>query len=241
MFTLHITLATLVTVALLPKVAMESCDSAGTPGLPGIPGIPGRDGWEGQKGEKGEPGLPLKPGLVAQTGQKGERGPAGPPGKIGRNGVKGFVGIPGSTGPRGNKGSVGVHKLELQSAFCVTRRTKAQPTARSPVRFSTVITNLNGHFNIDTGKFVCHIPGTYYFVYHASAVSSLCVSFIRDGQNLASFCDHVTSDGTQVSSGGLTVYLNKDQAVWLETNDNNGMIGVAGKQSVFSGFMLYPH
>ncbi|XP_035289018.1 complement C1q subcomponent subunit C [Anguilla rostrata] len=241
MFTHHITTATLVAMVLLPAVAMENCPSAGTPGLPGIPGIPGRDGRDGEKGEKGEPGLPLKPGLVAQKGQKGEHGPPGPPGKIGRSGAKGVQGFPGLEGLMGDKGMVGVHKLELQSAFSVTRRTKAHPIPRSPVRFTNVITNLNNHYNVDTGKFVCHIPGTYYFVYHASSEASLCVSLVRDGQNLASFCDHVTSNLNQVSSGGLTVNLNKDQAVWLETNDHKGMIGVDGKQSVFSGFLLYPY
>ena len=144
-------------------------------------------------------------------------------------------------GPMGDKGTVGLHKPELQSAFSVTRRTKVHPTPGSPIRFTNVITNLNKHYNVNTGKFICHIPGTYYFVYHASSEENLCITLVRDSEGLASFCDHVPTDANQVSSGGLTVYLHKDQEIWLKTNDYKGMIGVANRQSVFSGFLLYPH
>ncbi|KAJ8266308.1 hypothetical protein GJAV_G00128920 [Gymnothorax javanicus] len=237
----YIMFITLGVVALLPAVGTQTCSSAGTPGLPGIPGIPGRDGRDGEKGEKGEPGPPLTQDSVGQKGQKGERGKAGPPGKFGQSGSKGLQGLPGRMGTIGEKGTVGIHKQELQSAFSATRRTTANPIPDSPVLFPHVITNLNNHYNNNTGKFVCHIAGLYYFVYHASSDASLCVSLMLDGESQTSFCDHkISRVGNQVSSGGLTVYLKKDQEVWLQTNDNNGMIGVHNKQSVFSGFLLHP-
>ncbi|XP_018591833.2 complement C1q subcomponent subunit C [Scleropages formosus] len=233
-------LGILLTVAILPIVTSETCPSAGYPGIPGIPGMPGRDGRDGEKGEKGEPGDVWTSKQLAEKGQKGEPGPKGPTGKIGRTGLPGLKGFPGPMGPEGDNGESSALEITLQSAFSVTRRTKAPPTRNSPVRFTHVITNINDHFDIETGKFVCHISGTYYFVYHASAKSSLCVSLIREGRSLASFCDHVHNEA-QVSSGGLAVYVKKDEKVWLETNDYNGIIGVAGRQSVFSGFLLYPH
>ncbi|KAJ8405914.1 hypothetical protein AAFF_G00313510 [Aldrovandia affinis] len=241
MFTKSVTLATFVAVCILPMVAMETCPSAGIHGIPGIPGLPGRDGRDGERGEKGEPGVPVLPGQAAEKGEKGERGNPGPPGKIGRGGERGSVGPPGPVGPLGDKGTSGIYKMEIQSAFSVTRYTKAHPIPNSPVRFSHVITNLNKHYDTATGKFHCHVPGTYYFVYHASSEASLCVSLVRDGVSQASFCDHLYGDANQVSSGGLAVYLKKDQEVWLETNDYEGMIGVEGRRSVFSGFLLYPH
>ncbi|KAI1903784.1 hypothetical protein AGOR_G00030780 [Albula goreensis] len=202
---------------------------------------PGRDGRDGEKGEKGEPGIPVARGLVPQKGEKGEQGAQGPPGKAGRTGNKGSPGPPGVMGVPGDKGSGGVYKTEQQSAFSVTRRTMAKPSPNAPIVFSHAITNLNGHFNIKTGKFLCRIPGSYYFVYHASSDDSLCMSLMRDGDIMASFCDHLNANTYQVSSGGVAIYLKKNQEVWLETNDYNGIIGVEGKQSVFSGFLLYPH
>lgn len=38
--------------------------------------------------------------------------------------------------------------------------------------------------------FRCRVPGTYYFVYHASLEDRLCVLMKLDGGLLASFCDH---------------------------------------------------
>lgn len=45
----------------------------------------------------------------------------------------------------------------------------------------------------------------------------------------------------QVSSGGLAVYVAKDQEVWLETKDYAGMRGQQSGYSIFSGFLLHWH
>lgn len=41
-----------------------------------------------------------------------------------------------------------------------------------------------------------------------------------------------------MTSGGLAVYLSRDQEVWLETKDYRGMTGRLAGFSVFSGFLL---
>lgn len=178
--------------------------------------------------------------LMTAKGDKGEAGPKGQPGKIGPSGPQGSPGTPGLMGQPGDRGESGVQDSSLQSAFSMTRRTYQHPIRNSPVRFDTEITNINKHFNVTTGKFTCHITGSYYFVYHTSARSSLCVLLKKDEELLASFCDH-SYNPFQVSSGGLVVYLRKGESVWLETNEYNGLTGTVGKQSVFSGFLLYPH
>ncbi|XP_026989888.1 complement C1q subcomponent subunit C [Tachysurus fulvidraco] len=222
---------------LCPSTTQDTC-RAGTPGLPGIPGIPGRDGRDGEKGEKGKAGRTLELVNKVIKGQKGE------PGIIGSQGKRGFPGDPGPPGPPGQRGDVGdPGDSKPQSAFCVSRQTTEYPAPNTPVIFQTVITNTNDHFIVSEGKFECHIPGTYYFVYHATSYKkTLCVLLMVDGTKKASFCDHF-QDELNVSSGGVAVYLEQNSLVWLEVNDRlNGMYAAGDCcNSVFSGFLLYAH
>ncbi|XP_076131188.1 complement C1q subcomponent subunit C [Alosa pseudoharengus] len=232
-------------LCLSPMVSLEPCTSGGTPGMPGIPGPPGYDGRNGLKGEKGNPGTAMQSGLaMGQKGQKGDPGFKGKPGKIGKSGIPGLPGVPGPVGPLGDPAEAEHAKSALVSAFSIRRATAVKPERGIPVRFTLVITNINDHYNTETGKFGCQISGTYYFVYHASsALKNLCVSIMLDGQRLAAFCDHMVNTHTQqMSSGGLAVYVKKGQHVWLETDHNNGMYAEGGKgDSVFSGFLVYAH
>lgn len=58
-------------------------------------------------------------------------------------------------------------------------------------------------------------------------------------RKMASFCDHKTNT-MQVSSGGIILHLQAGNEVWLEVNDYNGMVGIGGSDSIFSGFLLFP-
>ncbi|KAK3555261.1 hypothetical protein QTP86_014873 [Hemibagrus guttatus] len=237
MFELKLIFGALLAALLCPSSTQDTC-RAGTPGLPGVPGIPGRDGRDGEKGEKGVPGQTLELVNKVIKGQKGEPGIRG---SLGKRGAPGNPGLPGLQGSPGDIGDPSDSKP--QSAFCVSRETAANPPANTPITFQKVITNVNRHFNISEGKFVCHIPGTYYFVYHATSYqTTLCVKFMVDGKMRASFCDHIQDD-LSMSSGGFAVYLKHNSNVWLQANDRlNGMYATANTgNSVFSGFLLYAH
>ncbi|XP_053504754.1 complement C1q subcomponent subunit C [Ictalurus furcatus] len=236
MFNYRFIFVALLAVWLCPVATQNTCH-AGTHGLPGIPGIPGHDGRDGEKGEKGEGGRTLELENKVIKGQKGEPGIKGPQGK---RGAPGNLGPPGPQGPPGDEGAPS--DVKPNSAFCVSRETVDHPAPDTPIIFQTKITNVNDHFNLKEGKFVCHIPGTYYFVYHATSKKTLCVRLMVDGEKRASFCDHIQSE-INVSSGGFAVYLRDNSKVWLETNDKvNGMYAAGDKgNSVFSGFLLYAH
>lgn len=221
-------------------VAIETCPATGMPGMPGIPGMPGRDGRDGLKGEKGEPGVEWRGGRGPQKGEKGEPGQMGHPGKRGQSGEQGQPGIAGIAGPPGEPGEAGAAGVQPQAAFSVARGTNDYPNKASVIRFTKVITNINDDYDTATGHFRCRIPGTYYFVYHASQEERLCVIMKMDGEALSTFCDHRRTK-RQVTSGGLAVYLSKDQEVWLETKDYRGMRGKTSGYSVFSGFLLRAH
>lgn len=218
-------------------MASESCPVI--PGMPGMPGLPGRDGRNGAKGEKGEPGQASSV-VGSQKGDRGDPGAMGPMGKRGQSGEPGEPGIPGVPGPPGEQGDAGQVGQE-RAAFSVARGTNEFPARNSVIRFTKVITNLNNDYNTQTGRFRCRVPGMYYFVYHASIEEDrLCVNLKLEQTLLASFCDH-RRNKRQVTSGGLAVYVSRDQEVWLETKDYRGMRGNPQGYSIFSGFLLQPH
>ncbi|XP_075762448.1 complement C1q subcomponent subunit C [Pelodiscus sinensis] len=211
----------------------------GAPGLPGMPGMPGKDGRDGQKGVRGDPGIPANPGTRGPKGQKGEPGMPGPTGKPGPTGPTGSPGMPGNPGPPGEPGVSGSYKQKHKSAFSVMRKTEQFPAKNAPVVFNHAISNPAKDYDTATGTFTCRVPGLYYFVFHTSQTANLCVSMLRDGQRVASFCDHM-ANARQVSSGGLLLRMAAGQQLWLAVNDYNGMVGVTGSDSVFSGFLLFP-
>nr|XP_046240902.1 complement C1q subcomponent subunit C-like [Scatophagus argus] len=227
----------LLSLAVPLLVAMETCPATVMPGMPGIPGMPGKDGRDGEKGEKGQPGAVWQGGLGLQKGEKGEPGIMGFSGKRGQSGDTGKPGFPGMAGPPGEPGDQGAVDVQQRAAFSVARGSNEYPLRASVIRFTTVITNINDDYNITTGRFRCRIPGTYYFVYHASLDERLCVLMKLDETLLAAFCDH-RRGRRQVTSGSLAVYLARDQEVWLETKDYRGMRGKREGYSIFSGFLL---
>ncbi|XP_042335037.1 complement C1q subcomponent subunit C [Sceloporus undulatus] len=211
----------------------------GNPGLPGVPGPPGQDGRDGQKGSKGEPGVPAISGSQGPKGKAGEPGAPGLPGKNGPRGPSGPPGEPGPKGDLGEPGEPGGYKRNLQSAFTVMRQTAQNPSKNTPVIFNKAITNTNQDYDVNTGKFTCRVPGVYYFTYHVSQTANLCVNMYLNREKVAGFCDHMTNT-KQVSSGGVLLQMQVGHQVWLAVNDYNGMVGISGADSVFSGFLLFP-
>ncbi|XP_030731306.2 collagen alpha-1(X) chain [Globicephala melas] len=226
----------LLLLALLPG-GQAGTDCYGIAGIPGLPGAPGKDGHDGLPGPKGEPGIPAIPGTRGPKGQKGDPGTPGYPGKNGPMGTPGIPGDPGNMGPPGDPGDEGRYKQNHQSVFTVTRQTVQFPAPNSLVKFNSVITNPQGDYDTNTGKFTCKVPGLYYFVYYTSHTANLCVQLYRNGVKVTTFCDHMTNT-KQVSSGSVLLRMKVGEQVWLAVNDYNGMVGTEGSDSVFSGFLL---
>ncbi|XP_058160133.1 complement C1q subcomponent subunit C [Dasypus novemcinctus] len=236
---LHLGLNLLLLLLVLPRGAQAGPGCYGIPGTPGLPGAPGKDGHDGVPGPKGEPGIPAVSGTRGPKGQKGEPGTPGHPGKNGPMGASGTPGDPGLMGLPGEPGDEGRYKQKYQSVFTVTRQTVQHPAPNSLVRFNAVVTNPQGDYDTNTGKFTCKVPGLYYFVYHTSQTANLCVHLYRNNVKVTTFCDHM-SNSKQVSSGGVLLRLQVGEEVWLAVNDYNGMVGTEGSDSVFSGFLLFP-
>ncbi|XP_022612730.1 complement C1q tumor necrosis factor-related protein 6-like [Seriola dumerili] len=102
--------------------------------------------------------------MTILKGDKGDRGDRGTPGKAGQEGPPGAVGPSGPKGAKGQAGPPGDPCKVQYSAFSVGRRKSLHSLeSYQALVFDTVFVNLDGHFDMFGGKFLCRIPGIYFF------------------------------------------------------------------------------
>ncbi|XP_036404472.1 complement C1q tumor necrosis factor-related protein 2 [Megalops cyprinoides] len=241
------------------------CSMPGPPGPPGIPGAPGtsgaigrmgfpgkdgKDGKDGEKGEKGDEGAQGRPGNPGKPGPKGRQGVVG---KAGSRGLKGVRGAPGSAGVAGVKGEAGdmgevglpgccnCGKNSARSAFSVAV-TQSYPRERLPIRFNRILMNEGGHYNASDGKFVCAIPGVYYFTYDITLANKhLAIGLVHNGQYKIKTFDANTGNH-DVASGSTVLRLQQGDQVWLQIfySEQNGLFfDPYWTDSLFTGFLIY--
>ncbi|XP_078116927.1 uncharacterized protein c1qtnf2 [Sander vitreus] len=231
---------------------------AGNPGAPGSPGAmgpmgpPGKDGPDGKDGEKGEKGDGGDPGRTGNPGKPGVKGREGVIGRAGPRGLKGPRGAPGIAGKRGKKGELGdVGQPGAQggcncgnaarSAFSVAV-TKSYPKERLPIRFSRILLNEGNHYNASSGKFVCEVPGVYYFTYDITLANKhLAIGLVHNGQYKIKTFDANTGNH-DVASGSTVLHLQQSDQVWLQIfySEQNGLFfDPFWTDSTFTGFLIY--
>ncbi|XP_049598593.1 complement C1q tumor necrosis factor-related protein 2 [Syngnathus scovelli] len=231
---------------------------AGNPGAPGSPGAmgpigpPGKDGPDGQDGEKGEKGDEGDHGRAGNPGKPGLKGRAGFIGKAGPRGLKGQRGSPGPAGKRGQKGDEGDAGQRgeaggcdcggaARSAFSVAV-SKSYPKERTPIRFGRILLNEGNHYNVSSGKFVCAIPGVYYFAYDITVANKhLAIGLVHNGQYKIKTFDANTGNH-DVASGSTVLHLQHLDQVWLQIfySEQNGLFfDPFWTDSTFTGFLIY--
>ncbi|XP_037535695.1 complement C1q subcomponent subunit B [Nematolebias whitei] len=229
------------TAVLLLLVHMElvhmqiSC----TGGIPGIPGIHGQNGRDGSKGEKGDPGEAAQP----IRGQKGVQGPRGPPGRPGMKGDIGLPGPPGYTGQKGEKGRPFNPTNRQKSFFSYKREISQTPELDTTIDFNRVILpDLDSQFQGETltnGTFLSKIKGVYFFSFHISAKSNVCLKLMKGSDSQMTLCD--TSEGFLVTSGSALLELQVGDTVSLQTTKYNSIVTSQSSAShTFTGFLIFP-
>lgn len=174
---------------------------------------------------------------MGKAGARGLKGVRGAPGLAGVSGAKGDLGDPGETGPMGgcSCGSRG------RSAFSVAV-TKSYPKERLPIRFNRILMNDGGHYNASSGKFVCAIPGVYFFTYDINLANKhLAIGLVHNGQYKIKTFDANTGNN-DVASGSTILRLKKDDQVWLQIfySEQNGLFfDPYWTDSLFTGFLIY--
>ncbi|KAG5853423.1 hypothetical protein ANANG_G00073260 [Anguilla anguilla] len=222
---------------LLPLAAPETAPNLGKKGrnftvhssqlvcsLPGPQGPPGFRGT-GSPGPVGKMGLPGKDGADGKDGERGDKGHPGEAGRLGNPGKPGLMGrqgVVGKAGPRGLKGSY--------------------PKERLPIRFNRILLNEGGHYNASDGKFVCAIPGVYYFTYDITLANKhLAIGLVHNGQYKIRTFDANTGNH-DVASGSTVLRLQRGDQVWLQIfySEQNGLFfDPYWTDSLFTGFLIF--
>lgn len=234
--------ACVLVISLASSATQDVCRAPN--GKDGIPGKPGRPGNPGLKGERGEPGAPgIRTGIRGPKGDQGEPGLPGIPGKVGYPGPSGPLGERGRPGVKGIKGNPGNIKDQPRPAFSAIR--KNPPTGGNVVIFDTVITNQEGPYQNHSGRFLCHVPGYYYFTFQVVSKGDLCLTITSSSRGRVrrtmGFCDTNSKRLFQVVSGGTVLQLQHGDQVWIEKDPVKGHIYQGPEaDSVFSGFLIFP-
>ncbi|CAJ1058623.1 complement C1q tumor necrosis factor-related protein 2 [Xyrichtys novacula] len=227
--------------------------AVGSPGAMGPMGPPGRDGPDGKDGEKGEKGDGGDSGRTGNPGKPGVKGREGVIGKAGPRGLKGPRGSTGVAGKRGQKGDLGDVGGQGEPGGCncgsaarvafSVAVTKSYPKERLPIRFSRILLNEGNHYNASNGKFVCAIPGVYYFTYDITLANKhLAIGLVHNGQYKIKTFDANTGNH-DVASGSTVLHLKEADQVWLQIfySEQNGLFfDPFWTDSTFTGFLIYP-
>lgn len=220
----------------LNPVVSQSC---GIPGIPGIPGSHGPNGVDGPKGQKGDPGEAGQP----VRGQKGSPGLRGPPG---RPGLKGDIGLPGPSGAPGRPGEKGrpFNPSNQQTSYFSYKRMMSQlPELDTAMNFNgKILPNLDQQFqgeSLTNGSFRCAVKGVYFFSYHVSAKSRVCLKLVKGSDSHIMLCD--TSEGFLVTSGSAVLELEAGDTVSVQATRYNSIVTSQGSTShTFTGFLIFP-
>ncbi|KAM4588892.1 complement C1q subcomponent subunit A-like [Odontesthes bonariensis] len=224
---------------LLVHVILVDTQCSGIPGIPGIPGTHGPNGKDGLRGAKGDAGVAGEP----IRGQKGVSGMRGPPGRAGLKGDVGLQGHPGYIGQRGEKGRPFNPSNENKPFFSYKYVMQQMPELDTAMNF-------NGEFlpgvvhpgqeaTMESGEFICKTKGIYFFSYHVSARSKVCLKLVKNSETHMMLCD--ISEGFLVSSGSAILELQNNDRVSLQPTEFSSIVMSQGSTShTLTGFLIFP-
>ncbi|XP_006766256.1 PREDICTED: complement C1q tumor necrosis factor-related protein 8 [Myotis davidii] len=180
------------------------------------------------KGEKGETGV------RGHSGRSGKEGPPGAPGLRGHKGQKGQVGLPGTPCRR------------AYAAFSVGRREGLHSTdAFQAVPFDTELVNLDGAFDLASGRFLCTVPGVYFLSltvhtwnYKETYLHIMC------NQQATAVLYAQPSERSVMQTQSLLLPLAAGDAAWVrmfKRDQDNAIYGEHGDLYItFSGHLVKP-
>ncbi|XP_030649599.1 C1q-related factor [Chanos chanos] len=189
------------------------------------------------QGPQGKPGRPGKPGPPGPPGEPGPPGPVGPPGDRGDRGRGGVLGGPGSNGAI----STVTYATHPRVAFYAGLKNPHE--GYEILKFDDVVTNMGNNYDGTSGKFICSVPGTYFFIYHVlmrgGDGTSMWADLCKNGQVRASAIAQDADQNYDYASNSVILHLDAGDEVYIKLDGGKAHGGNNNKYSTFSGFILY--
>uniref|UniRef100_A0A3Q3KI58 C1q-related factor-like n=1 Tax=Mastacembelus armatus TaxID=205130 RepID=A0A3Q3KI58_9TELE len=188
------------------------------------------------QGPQGKPGRPGKPGPPGPPGEPGPPGPAGPPGDRGDQGRTGILGL-------GGTGAISTATYNTVPRVAFYAGLKNPHEGYEILKFDDVVTNLGNNYDGISGKFICSIPGTYFFIYHVlmrgGDGTSMWADLCKNGQVRASAIAQDADQNYDYASNSVILHLDAGDEVYIKLDGGKAHGGNNNKYSTFSGFILY--
>uniref|UniRef100_A0A3B4WMR1 C1q domain-containing protein n=1 Tax=Seriola lalandi dorsalis TaxID=1841481 RepID=A0A3B4WMR1_SERLL len=171
----------------------------------------------------GAPGIPGIPGTHGPNGRDGTKGEKGDPGEL-RVNMK-----------TSNTFTSSVHVFlhVVTSSFltkCKCKSTRVDILPDLDQQFQGV--------SLTNGSFVCVIKGVYFFSYHISAKSRVCLNLLKGSDTHMALCD--IAEGFLVTSGSAVLELEVGDTVSLQaTRYNNIVTSQSSASHTFTGFLIF--
>lgn len=170
-------------------------------------------------------------------GLKGDSGARGPPGRPGPKGDNGMDGPPGYPGRKGEKGRP-FNPFIQRDLFSLKREISVVPGIDQPMDFNRpILPGLAQEETLKNGSFVCKTPGVYFFSFHVSAKSRVCLKLVKHSDVQMSLCDNW--EGFLVTSSSAVLPLQAGDSVSLQTTRYNNIVTSSGSSHTFTGFLIY--
>ncbi|XP_078497515.1 C1q-related factor [Lissotriton helveticus] len=191
------------------------------------------------QGPQGKPGRPGKPGPPGPPGEPGPPGPMGPPGERGELGKVGPPGYPGI----GSNGAISTATYTTVPRVAFYAGLKNPHEGYEILKFDDIVTNLGNNYDAATGKFMCNIPGTYFFTYHilmrGGDGTSMWADLCKNGQVRASAIAQDADQNYDYASNSVILHLDAGDEVYVKLDGGKAHGGNNNKYSTFSGFIIY--
>lgn len=188
------------------------------------------------QGPQGKPGRPGKPGPPGPPGEPGPPGPVGPPGDRGDQGRTGILGL-------GGNGAISTATYSTVPRVAFYAGLKNPHEGYEILKFDDVVTNLGNNYDGISGKFICSIPGTYFFIYHVlmrgGDGTSMWADLCKNGQVRASAIAQDADQNYDYASNSVILHLDAGDEVYIKLDGGKAHGGNNNKYSTFSGFILY--
>ncbi|KAI5105716.1 C1q-related factor, partial [Silurus meridionalis] len=184
---------------------------------------------------------PMLPTYVhGRQGKPGKPGPPGPPGPPGEPGPPGPMGPPGEKSTTALAG-IGSFNTAPHVAFYAGLRNPQE--GYEVLRFDDVVTNIGNNYNGATGKFLCKVPGTYFFTYHVlmrgGDGTSMWADLVKNGQVRASAIAQDQDQSYDYASNTVILHLDPGDEIFIKLDGGKAHGGNSNKYSTFAGFILY--